>query len=344
MAIGNIFAIPPKTEINCTLQSKSIMIVGKSKCGKSTICSQAPRPVFLMTENGGEGLTGFTPVPIASWSDFKNAVNQLCTKQGRDNFDTVVIDTYTNLILLLDKYVGAKLSTEKVSVDFGSDVDYGKGAKSMKNELGIQLQKLANQGYLLLNIVHAEDKVDFDSRKTYIGTSLSSSLVSSVEKFVDQIIYLSREKDRSGNFVYKTWFNAKGGFEGTGGRFSPEEDFVPTNYVNFEASMIKAIVKAAEAQGAEKTTVSRPTIEININEDEYNFPSMMIEFKKITEKMIQEDEDAPKIITSVVEAELGRGKKVAQLNSKQGELLANILNNLKKNIKKEEGENNNENL
>lgn len=85
----NIFKVPQKTTVNASMNSKSIMIVGKSKVGKSTLASQAPRPIFLMTENGGEALTGFTPIPIASWSDFKSAVNQLCTPQGRESFDTV---------------------------------------------------------------------------------------------------------------------------------------------------------------------------------------------------------------------------------------------------------------
>lgn len=71
----DIFKVPQKKEVNCSMNSKSFMIVGKSKSGKSTLCSQAPRPVFLMTENGGEALTGFTPVPIGSWSDFKAAVS-----------------------------------------------------------------------------------------------------------------------------------------------------------------------------------------------------------------------------------------------------------------------------
>ncbi len=85
----NIFAIPKKETINCSMQSKSFIIAGLSKVGKSTLASQAPRPIFLMTENGTEGLTGFTPVPIGSWSDFKQAVNQLCTPKGRESFDTV---------------------------------------------------------------------------------------------------------------------------------------------------------------------------------------------------------------------------------------------------------------
>lgn len=121
----NIFNVPVKTEVNCSMNSKSIMVVGKSKSGKSTLAAQAPRPIFLMTENGGEALTGFTPIPIGSWSDFKSAVNQLCTAEGRKNFDCVVIDTYTNLILLLDKYIGSKMTTDKQSYDFGSDAEYG---------------------------------------------------------------------------------------------------------------------------------------------------------------------------------------------------------------------------
>lgn len=85
----NILNVPKKTEINCSMNSKSFMVIGKSKAGKSTLCSQAPRPIFLMTENGGEALTGFTPIPIGSWAEFKGYVNQLCTPQARETFDTV---------------------------------------------------------------------------------------------------------------------------------------------------------------------------------------------------------------------------------------------------------------
>lgn len=334
MAVGNIFNIPKKETISATLQGKSLMVVGKSKAGKSTIAAQAPRPVFLMTENGGEGLSGFTPVAIGSWSDFKQAVNQLCTKQGRETFDTVVIDTYTNLILLLDKYVGAKLSTEKVTYDFGSDLDYGKGTKAMRNELGVQLQKLANQGYLLLNIVHAEDKTDFSTGKDYIGTSLSNSLFGVAEKFVDQILYLRRDVDKTGAIVYNTFFNAKGGFDKAGGRFSPDEDYVPTSFAEIEKAMIKAIQKAAAQQGAKVATDGTPSVTIE-NDDEvrYDFPAMMQEFQTITAKMMESnDKDAAILkIKSIVEAELGAGKKVNALTANQAELLANILLKLKDN-------------
>lgn len=124
----DIFKIPVKETVNCTMNGKSIMIVGRSKAGKSTLASQAPKPIFLMTENGAEGLVGITPVPIATWSDFKSAVNQLCSPKAREQFSSVVIDSYTNLILLLDKYIGSKMTTDKQGYDFGSEADYGNKA------------------------------------------------------------------------------------------------------------------------------------------------------------------------------------------------------------------------
>lgn len=327
----NIFQIPKKTEINCSMKSKSFMVVGKSKAGKSTLCSQAPRPIFLMTENGTEALTGFTPVPISSWSDFKSAVNQLCTPQGRENFDTVVVDTYTNLILLLDKYIGSKMTTDKQSLDFGSDADYGKGSKGMKNELGIQLQKLANQGYLILNIVHAEDKVDFTTQKPYIGTSLSNSLYGVAEKFVDQIIYLKKEENRNtGKIEHRIWFNGKGGFDGAGGRWTPEVDSIECSFDNLEKVMLKAMEDGAKRLGATATKASGPSVVIN--QEDYDFISLKKEFQNITESIFSNnnnnEENALKIKTCI-ESVLGGGKRVSDLEPAQAELLAEIITTIK---------------
>lgn len=329
MAIGNIFKIPQKTTINHTLQSKSIMVVGKSKSGKSTICAQTSRPVFLMTENGGEALTGFTPVPIASWSDFKSAVTQLCSKEGRENFDTVVIDTYTNLILLLDKYVGSKLSTDKATFDFGSDAEYGKGTKAMRNELGVQLQRLANQGFLLMNIVHAEDKTNFDTGKDYIGTSLSNSLYGVAEKFVDQIVYLRRERPtKDGNVEHRIYFNDKGGFAGAGGRFTPSVDFVQCSFANMEKALLDAMTKIGATTGAVLTKDAGPSVVIE--QTEYDFDGMVAEFKAMTDKLVAaQPETAPKQIAAVVEGILGVGKKVSGLTSASAEVLHEVLEALK---------------
>lgn len=329
----NIFQVPKKETVNRSMQSKSIMVVGKSKSGKSTLCSEAPRPVFLMTENGVEALTGMVPIPIQSWSDFKQAVQQLCTPQGRQSFDSVVIDTYTNLILLLDKYIGGKLTTEKQNLDFGSDADYGKGAKAMRNELGIQLQKLANQGYILLNIVHAEDKVDFDTGKSYIGTSLSNSLYGVAEKFVDQIIYVKTEDDRqSKEEKHYIYFSKKGGFQGTGGRFTPKEDKVECSYENLEAAILGAVDNLSATKGVKTVVSDKPAVEIGVAEETYNFSALKKEFEELTNRIMEMDKANEPAIRDVVTKVLGPGKTVGKMVETQGELLAEIITNLKSNF------------
>lgn len=326
----DIFAAEEKTEVNCSMRAKSIMLCGMSKTGKSTIASQAPKPIFLMTENGTEALTGFTPIPIGSWADFKRAVTQLCTPKARERWSSVVIDTYTNLILLLDKYVGQKLTTDEKAMDFGSDAEYGRGTRAMKNELGVQLQKLANQGYLLLNIVHAEEKADFKTGKTYIGTSLSNSLYGVAEKFVDQIVYLDKKVNPTTSKVeHNIWFNSKGGFNGAGGRWTPSVDSVPTSYENLEKTLLDAIAKDAKNKGAKTSTSNAPSVTIN-NQEDYNFLELKKEFQTLTDKLIEANpnENAPKI-KNCVESILGAGKKASDLSSAQSELLSEIITSIK---------------
>lgn len=329
---ANIFQIPKKEAVNRSMQSKSIMVVGKSKSGKSTLCSEAPRPIFLMTENGVEALTGMVCATVGTWADFKDYVRQLCTPQGREQFDTVVIDTYTNLILLLDKYIGGKLSTDKQSLDFGSDADYGKGAKAMRNELGIQLQKLANQGYILMNIVHAEDKVDFDTGKAYIGTSLSNSLYGVAEKFVDQIVYVKTEDDKATktekHYIY---FNKRGGFAGTGGRFTPAEEKVECSYENLEKAILGAIDGLSAQKGVKTVVTDKPAVTIQ-NEDRYDFKALKDEFQELTGKLMAEDPANKDGITAVVEGVLGAGKTASKLTPAQAELMAEIVSSLKSNF------------
>ncbi len=198
----------------------------------------------------------------------------------------------------------------------------------MKNELGVQLQKLANQGYLILNIIHAEDKVDFATQKSYIGTSLSNSLYGVAEKFVDQIIYLRRDENKNtGKIEHRIWFNSKGGFSGTGGRWTPEVDSVECSYANLEKVMLETISKDAEKKGIQATALSGPSV--TIQPDEYDFLALKKEFQTLTEKLANSSGDAPLKIKSCIESILGAGKKASDLGPAQAELLADVIAKIK---------------
>lgn len=224
------------------------------------------------------------------------------------------------------------MTTDKETYDFGSDASYGKGNRAMKNELGVQLQKLANQGYLILNIIHAEDKVDFATQKPYIGTSLSNSLYGVAEKFVDQIVYLRRDENKNtGKIEHRIWFNSKGGFPGAGGRWTPEVDSVECSYANLEKVMLDTIAKDAAKKGVQATALSGPSV--TIQTDEYDFIALKKEFQALTDKLANSSGDAPLKIKSCIESILGAGKKASDLGPAQAELLADVIAKIKETFK-----------
>lgn len=222
------------------------------------------------------------------------------------------------------------MTTDKAYYDFGSDADYGRGLKSMKNELGVQLQKLANQGYLIFNIVHAENKTDFATQRTYIGTSLSNSLYGVAEKFVDQIIYLSREENRTNKKIeHRIWFNSKGGFDGAGGRWTPDVDSIECSYENLEKVMLRAFADGAKKSGATATQSNGPSV--TIHQDEYDFVDLKNEFQDLTDKLLSSgNSDMPLKIKACIENVLGPGKKASDLEPTQVELLVEIISSLKR--------------
>lgn len=202
----------------------------------------------------------------------------------------------------------------------------------MKNELGIQLQKLANQGYLIMNIVHAEDKTDFNTQRQYIGTSLSNSLYGVAEKFVDQIIYLRKDiNPKTKQEEHTIWFNAKGGFSGAGGRWTPEVDSISCSYENLEKIMIDTIKKSAAALGAKTNESNAPSVFIGAdNPDSSDFIKLKEEFQHLTDELLKTDTDNNAIkIKGCVESILGVGRKANELGPAQAELLAEIITKLK---------------
>jgi hypothetical protein len=325
----DIFSIPVKTTISRTLQGKSVIVGGHAKSGKSFLLSKASKPAFIMTENGVEGITGITPIPCGSWAEFKNIVSQLLRPQGRENFDTIVIDSTTNLMILLDKAMGQKLSTDKESFDFGSDSAYGKGTKAMRNELTLQIQKLTQQGYFVAAITHTEDKVDFDTGKAYVGTTLSDSLYGVMDKAFDLTIYLERRIGKTSDKVeYITHFTPKGGFKKTGGRFVFPVDSCETSFANFEKYFLEAMDNQAEIQGSEIVKEAK-TIKMT---QEFDFAALQDEFKELTTFLTSENAENAKLIQAAVSEVLGGNKKVKDLTANQAELLYDIINKLK-NIK-----------
>jgi len=338
MAIGNIFSIPVKTEISTSLQGLSIAVGGESKSGKSTLCSQASRPAFLQTEVGDRNLVGITPIRTATFNDFKSAVNQLCTPQGRENFDTVVIDSMTNLLLIVDKAYAAKAGEgqkdsfgQPVTLENASDAPFGKGMKLIKNAIAGQLQKLTNAGFLVLTIIHLEEKTDFDTQKKYVGPTISASLNNLIERFVDQTIYLTGKAGSN----HQIHFNPKGGYSGTGGRFTVNVDSVHTNWAAFEEAFKAGIANGAKAKAAVVTEEEATSV---LEVPEYDYLALKNELPVLLQQIMNLDPGNAAKIEAIVSAEIGSGQKATALKPEHVENLFNIVAALKEEFLNNEGD------
>lgn len=334
MALGSIFSYPVKEEITTSLQGLSIAVAGMSKSGKSTLCSQASRPIFLQTESGDRNLVGITPVPISTFGDFKSAVNQLCTSTGREKFDTVVIDSITNLLLIADKAYAAKASEAEgkdssgnpIVLEMASHATFGKGLKFIKEGIASQLQKLTNAGFLLMNIIHVEEKTDFKTQKTYVGPTISTSLNNLIERFVDQTIYLSGKQDGD----YRINFTPKGGYSGTGGRYTMLVESVPNTFENLEKAFHDAIQSSAKNKNAKLVDTSGET---KLEVVEYDFLALKEEFKHLTAEIMKQDRENAAKIQAIVAEEIGSSRKATDLQIEHVENLHNIIQSLKEEFK-----------
>lgn len=330
MAIGSIFDIPVKTEISTSLQGLSIAVGGASKSGKSTFCSQASRPAFLQTEVGDRNLTNITPIKTATFADFKSAVSQLCSPKGREAFDTVVIDSMTNLLLIVDKAYAAKAGEGQkdamgnpVVLESASDAPFGRGTKLVKNAIATQLQKLTNAGFLVLTIIHLEEKTDFDNGKKYIGPTISTGLNNLIERFVDQTIYLTGKAGLN----HQIHFTPKGGYSGTGGRFTMQVESIPTDFTTFERVFKEGITSGAQAKSA---TITQEESSAALEVPEYDYLALKTELPGLLKQIMELSQDNAAKIQAIVAAEIGSGQKATEIKIEHVENLYNIITNLKK--------------
>jgi len=341
MAI-DIFGLEVKTKVNTSIEGKTILAIAKSKAGKSTFFSKSPRPLYIATEPGQDSLTGITIAPCGNWTTFTAIINQLASPKGREMYDSIIIDSLTNLVLFLDKYVGSKLSTDKNTLDYGSHADYGKGTTVMKNDLTFQLTKLKDLGYFIGGIVHAEDKTDFNTQKEYIGTSLTTGLFGVAEKFFDNIIYLEAVRvnakgTNTEGINYLAHLTDKNIKKPTsfviGGRYKPApgNDVVESDF----NTVIEALLGNVDPTiGTKEKVISQSFTQ------DFDFTALQNEFRELTNSILESVNPVLDAngIKNIVEEILGAGKKVGALKAPQAELLKQIIDKIKEKV--EEKENN----
>jgi hypothetical protein len=172
-----------KTTPSGDLSTKTTLIYGPPKIGKSSFAAQFPDALFFECEPGLGELSVYK-VPTYNWSDLLDACKLVAT--GNHPFKTVVIDTIDNAFKYCTDHVNAKHN-----VEYEGDLDHGKGWAFVKNEWHRVLTRLANLPVGLVLISHATDKQIETRTGKYSKTqpSLPDRARHVVLGLVDMILY-----------------------------------------------------------------------------------------------------------------------------------------------------------
>ncbi len=186
-----------KTKPTLDLSSKTILVYGPPKIGKSTFASRFPGALFIECEPGLNELEVFK-VPAYSWADFLAACKLVA--EGKHSFKTIVVDTIDNAFKLCSEHICAKHE-----IEYEGDLEHGKGWAFVKNEWHRVLTRLASLPYGLVLISHAVDKQIKTRTEEYSKTqpSLPDRARNVVLGLVDIILYcdIVTGKDDKGNVV-----------------------------------------------------------------------------------------------------------------------------------------------
>ena len=174
------------------LSQQVILIYGRAKIGKSTLCSKFDSPLFIATEPGLNHLEVFK-VNVNKWEKFLEACKDIA--DGKHKFKTIIIDTVDELITFCSDWV-----CRENGIHHPSELPHGKGWHLVTSELRRALVKLASLPYGLVLVSHSElVEVETKTRKyTRYTIPVGGKNKNIILNMVDIILFIDSEIPKDG--------------------------------------------------------------------------------------------------------------------------------------------------
>ena len=172
-----------KSKIESDLSKYSILLYGKIKIGKTSLCAQFPDALFLMTEPGGKSLEIYQ-MDIRNWAHFKQVLTAI---ESSDMYKTIVVDTVDNLFKMCTDWY-----CKKNAIQHPSDEDWGKGWQMISDEFLLAITKLMqlNRGVIFTSHAAAHEiKKYAQPTVTEIVPTLSKQGRRVLEPIMDLVAY-----------------------------------------------------------------------------------------------------------------------------------------------------------
>ncbi len=204
-----------KTTPKERLQDYPILIYGRERVGKTTLCAEFDDPLFLFFEPGGKSLSLYAET-VRNWKHFNDILEAL--EDDPTKYSTVVVDTvdkaYDMVFRLICKQEGVK---------HPSDLKWGRGWAMIDEAFEAALFRILRSGRGLLLTSHSEEKdiVNFDGEtQTMTAPTAGKQVIRFVRRYVDLILYYYYGKDGTrwirvqGNSDVMAGSRIKGHFKG----------------------------------------------------------------------------------------------------------------------------------
>lgn len=160
----SIYDIKPN-KIQGSLRSQNMVIFGSPGTGKSTFAAELfkERAFFIDFEYSLKMVEGIICKQPSDYFDLLEIIAELEEPEGREHFDTIVIDTSSSFVRLLEAYEMGRQKKHCITIqDCGS---YGKGAANVKAYYTSIMDRLKRCGYQVISIFHVEEEKQYKELK-----------------------------------------------------------------------------------------------------------------------------------------------------------------------------------
>ncbi len=336
MAKFDITEIEEST-ITVDLAGKIIGIYGTNNTGKSSVSAKLfpGQTLWVATEKGYNAQSGLRIYDIESWSDFRDVVSQLTTRNKakrekiRSMYKCVVVDVADKLPNLCTMYTISQFNEKKSAearskgqlftpITELSDIPYGGGYASLNKEMDTQINKLALSGYCVVLIFHDEIRKEKDSRGNeydyIIPKNTFSKAGNALKDIPDFMVYLEPQGvDENGK-----------GILSVGHCVQHKEFFARSRFVEcpemimpFTADNLKETIKIAcerEASLLGATTVTYAEEEAKREQDrkdkQYTHTELIDKIKPVFSALVLSKHDD--FALSIVSQYLGDNRKISE--------------------------------
>lgn len=318
-----------KHKISTSLRSKSMLIYGSPKIGKSTFAAGADKVLFFNFEDGTEFLPlDVEPIQIQKWTELKAYLKQLRDPEVQQMFHTIVIDTVTIAAQLCEQYICVQNGVSHIR-----DIPWGQGFSMPATEFFNVFHEISMLGYGIIFLAHTKTQnseyVDEKGENIQqVTADVDKRIFSVLNGMCDIIAYAEKQYDPATKTMTRVLYtDADAPDKVTGGRcaqYFPK--VIPLSYKVFEEELEKAVKKIAETTHSELQDVNTTVVQ-----KQKDFDAVLAEAREFWINYLgeattdEEKEQRLMVMQDIIRKIFGKSIKLSAVTPSQQELLELVI-------------------